>query len=142
MTLSTGEVALIRNSYAVIGRAPRSYSELFYHRLLHRHPFARVLFPDDMTHQIEVFRRTIDALIDQLDGLTSLRPTLADLACRHVGYGVEARHYAIVGEVLIDTFAEMLRDRFNAQTRAAWHTLYADTAGVMIAETYPAVGTA
>ena len=42
-------------------------------------------------------------------------------------------HYAYVGEVLIDAFAEMAGDRFDAATRTAWETLYVGLAQAMLA---------
>lgn len=90
-----------------------------------------------MTHQINVFLRTIDTLVENIDDIRSLEPTLVSLARRHVQYGVQAKHYAIVGDILIDTFAEVLGSAFDADTRAAWYTLYTATAGVMVAAAYP-----
>ncbi len=139
MRLSSGDAGRVQSSYAEIRHRPNSFAGLFYHRLLDRHPFARALFPDDMEHQIEVFQRTVDTLVEQLDDLPSLEPTLVNLARRHVLYGVEAKHYAYVGEVLIDTFAELLGDTFDPDTKAAWEALYTATAGVMIAAAYPAL---
>ena len=91
MSLTMEQVQLVTQSYALIARSPRSYSELFYHRLLLDHPFARALFPDDMTHQIVIFAKTMDVLIENVESLDSLRPTLSDLAKRHVQYGVRAK---------------------------------------------------
>ncbi len=137
MALTADQVRLVTESYALIGRAPPPYAELFYHRLLLEHPFARALFPDEMTHQIFIFEKTIDVLVENIGDLAAMRPTLAALARQHVGYGVRAHHYAAVGTVLIDTFAAILGPRFTVQAREAWEAVYAETAGVMIAEAYP-----
>jgi nitric oxide dioxygenase len=137
VSLTTDQVRLVTQSYALIARSPRAYSELFYHRLLQNHPFARALFPDDMAHQIVIFAKTIDVLVENLANLDRLRPTLSDLARRHVKYGVRADHYSAIGAVLIDTFADILEIGFTPDTRRAWETVYAETAGVMIADAYP-----
>lgn len=136
MSLTTEQVQLVTQSYALIARSPRSYSELFYHRLLLDYPFARALFPDDMTHQIDVFAKTIDVLIENVASLDRLSPTLSDLAKRHVKYGVRAYHYAVVGTVLINTFEEILGIYFTADIRQAWEAVYGETASTMIAEAY------
>ena len=137
MGLTGDQGRLVADSYRLIKRAPCGYSELFYHRLLESHPFARALFPDDMAHQIVIFERTIDTLVANIDTLAVLHPTLAALARQHVGYGVQAYQYAAVGTVLIDTFAELLGSRFTSDTRAAWEAVYAATAGVMVEAAYP-----
>lgn len=134
MSLTADQVRLVTESYALIRCSPRPYSELFYHRLFLGHPFVRALFPDDMTHQISVFEKTIDVLVHNVVDIARLRPTLAQLARQHVGYGVKASQYAAVGDALIETFAEILGRRFTPDVRAAWEAVYAETAGVMISE--------
>jgi nitric oxide dioxygenase len=124
IALSPAQVALVRGSYATVKQLEQDYSSRFYHRLLERHPFTRALFPDDLARQISVFRLTMDALVARLDEAGAWRAGLAELGRRHVGYGVLPVHYSYVGGVLIDTLAEMLGDRFDAATRAAWETLY------------------
>jgi hemoglobin-like flavoprotein len=133
LSVTPDQAALVRASYAEIARLPEDYAARFYHRLQERHPFTRALFPDDMTHQISVFRQTVDSLVADLDDLAGARAGLSQLAIRHVGYGVRPHHYAYVGAVLIDTFAEMAGPRFDAATRAAWEALYGAIAQVMIA---------
>ena len=137
MSLTADQVRLVTESYALIGRSARPYSELFYHRLLLDHPFARALFPDDLRHQAFVFDKTIAILVREVGNIAGLRPTLADLARKHVGYGVRPYQYEAVGAVLIATFSEILGSRFTPEIREAWEAVYAETAGVMIAEAYP-----
>lgn len=140
VSLTAAQVRLVRETYTVIGGSPDRYSELFYHRLLLNHPFARALFPDDMTHQIAVFEKTIDVLVENIHEIARLRPKLSALAKQHVKYGVQAYQYQAVGTVLIETFAEMLGPRFTVDARQAWEAVYAETAGVMISEAYPVDG--
>jgi len=138
VSLTADQIRLVQESYALISRSPRRYSDAFYYRLLLDHPFARALFPDDMAHQIAVFSKTIDVLVENVVDLGRLHPELSALALRHVQYGVKPYHYAVIGAVLIDTFADILADRFTPATRQAWEAVYAETAGVMIADAYPA----
>ncbi|MGU3389795.1 globin domain-containing protein [Sphingomonas sp. M1A8_2b] len=136
MSLTANQVRLVTDSYTVIGRSPRPYSELFYHRLFLSHPFARALFPDDMTHQTIVFEKTIDVLVHNVADIDRLKPTLSNLARKHLEYGVKAYQYEAVGAVLIDTFSEILGSRFTPEVRKAWESVYAETAGVMISAAY------
>ncbi|TPG06572.1 globin domain-containing protein [Sphingomonas oligophenolica] len=137
MYISASQGQTIVDSYDLIRAHEVNYSQIFYDRLLHDHPFARALFPDDMTHQVNVFREMIDALVSQIDDLSALQPSLTDLAKRHVAYGVKAWHYEVVGEGLIGCFSDVLADRFTTAMREAWEALYSATAGAMIAEAYP-----
>lgn len=137
MPLTVEQAGLVTRSYAQISSSPHPYSERFYYRLLLNHPFARALFPDDMTHQMFVFSKTIDMLVENVEDLERLRPTLTDLAKKHVKYGVRAYQYAAVGAVLIDTFAELLGEDFAHEARQAWELVYDETAGFMISAAYP-----
>ncbi|MEG3085055.1 globin domain-containing protein [Sphingomonas sp. PB2P12] len=124
------------DSYTLIGHSSRPYAELFYHRLLLDHPFARALFSDDLGHQAFVFEKTIEILVKNVVDIERLRPDLSDLAKKHVGYGVLPYQYEAVGAVLIETFSAILGSRFTPEVRTAWEAVYAETAGVMIAEAY------
>lgn len=131
--LSTAQADLLTESFAQIRASSIDYSTLFYHRLFLRHPFVRSLFPDDLTPQVTIFRATIDALVAGVHDLPSQHAILSEMGRRHVRYGVKAAHYAMVGEVLIDTLAELSGAAFTRKTRVAWETLYAEVARVMIA---------
>ena len=134
MALTPEQVQLVKDSYSLICKHSEPYSILFYHQLFLKHPFVRALFPDELTHQTSVFKKTIDVLVENIADLARMRPTLATLARQHVQYGVDTYQYAIVGAVLIDTFAEILETRFTSEARKAWEALYAETAAIMISE--------
>ena len=42
------------------------------------------------------------------------------LGQRHAGYGVQAHHYATVGDALLGTLAELFGPAFNDEVRQAW----------------------
>jgi hypothetical protein len=54
-----------------------------------------------------------------------------ELGRRHGGYGVEAHHYASVGEAILTTLEERI-ESFGDRNRAAWGRAYATLADVMI----------
>ena len=54
------------------------------------------------------------------------------LAVRHVRYGVQDRHYTIVGKALAQTLALMLGRTFDPEMRAAWDEIYATISARMI----------
>ncbi len=51
---------------------------------------------------------------------------------RHVGYGVETRHYDAVGAALLWTLEQGLGDDFDDDTKQAWTTAYGMLATTMI----------
>jgi len=52
--------------------------------------------------------------------LGDMAPILRELGRRHVRYGARPEYYPHVGEVLIETMAARLGDRFLPQMREAW----------------------
>ena len=71
-------------------------------------------------------------MVDALDDLPSLLPSVVALAERHVGYGVRDDHYAAVGAALIAMLHGKLGPRFDAETKAAWGAAYRFLAETMI----------
>jgi hemoglobin-like flavoprotein len=50
---------------------------------------------------------------------------------RHAGYGVEPRHYELVGTSLIWTLEKCLGEAFTPEVKAAWWATYSFLAGTM-----------
>jgi nitric oxide dioxygenase len=137
--LNAGEIDLVRTSYSLaLARSP-AFAETFYHRLFEAHPFVRAIFPDEMVVQERALTATLAIVVAGLDDLGPMLPIVHDLARRHVGYGVRADQYPIIGEVLIGTFGEVLGARFTPAMAAAWGRAYDAIAAEMIAAAYPCV---
>ena len=59
------------------------------------------------------------------------RPALEALGRQHVGYGVEDRHYGLVGEALLWTLEQGLGDGYTRSVREAWTAAYTTLATIM-----------
>jgi hemoglobin-like flavoprotein len=126
------QLELVRDSFVQILVDPERAAALFYGRLFELAPDTRPLFRHDMTEQ---GRRLIEALAWIVTGLSQLDvmlPSLRKLAERHVGYGVEDRHYAIVGRALLHMVTVHGGPRVDAATRQAWTMAYALVSDAMI----------
>ena len=127
------QVDLVRDSFVQVLVDPERAARLFYERLFELAPDTRPLFGRDMAEQ---GRHLIDALARIVTGLSKLDamlPSLAKLAERHVGYGVEDRHYASAGDALIRMIAIHGGRAVDAATIEAWKTAYALVVDAMIA---------
>ena len=124
---------LVSESWARLSPDADSLARHFYARLFEIDPGAARLFAaTDMTAQRKKFTDMIAAIIRAIDEPDELVPNTAALARRHVGYGVEDRHYDSVGEALVWAVGETLSaDAFSAEARAAWVEAYALIASVM-----------
>jgi hemoglobin-like flavoprotein len=92
----------------------------FYRRLFDRVPEARMLFTTDLVEQRQKFFATLTEIVTSLHDLTAVAEPTHELGARHRAYGVQPHHYGEVGQVLVDTMAAAMGERFTAAHRTAW----------------------
>jgi nitric oxide dioxygenase len=85
----------------------------------------------DMDQQRAKLMRTLTVAVGALDKLETIRPALENLGRRHVGYGVEDRHYDLVGTALPWTLEQGLGDGYTAEMAEAWAAAYTTLATIM-----------
>jgi len=89
-------------------------------------------FPTDMADQKKKLMTMITAAVAGLNDLNALVPVVQALGRRHRAYRVEARHYPIVGQALLDTLATGLGPAFTPEVKDAWTVVYGVLADTMI----------
>lgn len=136
MALSNNEIQLIRSSFRAVLLNSENVAERFYHNLFERAPETRVLFTTDMSRQGDMLMSKLSVIVLELHNMNTLAPMLEGLALRHVAYGVKREHYPVAGEVLLETFAELLGDRFTPEMREAWEKAYGEMAELMTTSAY------
>jgi len=87
------------------------------------------------THAASVIS-TVGVAVAGLSDLSALVPVLQDLGTTHVGFGVEAAHYDIIEQALLDTLALGLGAEFTPDVRAAWTQIYGIIATTMKGDHY------
>jgi len=127
------QIALIQSSFAKVVPISEQAAAIFYARLFELAPQVRVLFKGDMTEQGRKLMAMLKTVVATLDKLDVLVPVAQQLAERHVGYGAQPAHYAVVGQALLDTLQKGLGADFTPETREAWTTAYGTLSSVMIA---------
>ncbi len=127
------QIALVRETFVPVSSIADQAAQIFYSKLFERNPSLRQLFPSEMSRQRMALMRTIGIAVDHLDRLDTLVPMVEDLGRRHVGYGVETHHYALVGEALLDTLRDGLGAAFTSEAEDAWRAAYNLLAAVMLA---------
>jgi nitric oxide dioxygenase len=137
MSLTDDEIDLIRVSFHDFARGGSGGGMLFYDRLFEIAPGLRSLFSGDVAAQGTKLMSMLGAIVAQLHDHDTLLPMVEDLARRHVAYGVQPPHYALVGEALLWALAKGLGTRFSPTVEAAWQHAYAALSGAMIEAAYP-----
>jgi len=126
------QIRLVRATWSEVVPIANTAARLFYGRLFEIEPDLRRLFQQtDMTSQRTKLLQTLSVAVAALDKMDTLGPALAALGRRHEGYGVEDRHYDLVGAALLWTLEQGLGDGFTPSVRDAWTAAYTMLAAAM-----------
>jgi hemoglobin-like flavoprotein len=136
MPLSDDEVDQLHLGLRVM-QERKELAALFYPRLFEIAPETRPLFSDDIVGQTEKTLFAFGAVVAQVQDLDAADSLARDLARRHVAYGVEPRHYPMVGKAVMSILAEVLGDEyFTPEMESAWRKAYDEIARSMVKEAY------
>jgi hemoglobin-like flavoprotein len=126
------QIELVQQTWAQVAPIAEAAAELFYGRLFIIAPGVRPLFKGgDMAAQGRKLMMMISYAVKGLNRVEALLPGLQALGERHAGYGVRDEHYAAVGEALLWTLRQGLKEAFTAEVEQAWAAAYAVLSGAM-----------
>jgi len=134
--MSPDQVKMIQESFAKVAPISEQAAAIFYGRLFEVAPQVEPLFGGDMKEQGRKLMTTLAVVVNGLGNLEAVLPAARVLAKRHVDYGVEPAHYAVVGEALLWTLEKGLGPQWNAELAAAWAAAYGTLSDFMIGEAY------
>src|SRR5215217_362982 len=99
--MTPDQITLVQSSLPSILAIREVAAALFYRRLFEIDPTTRPLFSgSDMSKQGAKLMAALGLVVGALNRFETLRPTIRELASRHVRYGVRPEHYDSVGEAL------------------------------------------
>ncbi|MBI3437755.1 MAG: hemin receptor [Proteobacteria bacterium] len=130
------QIQLVQETFARARRLGPHVAATFYAELMTIDPSIRAMFKGDMVVQGEKLMNMLGAVVDGLRAPQSILPTACALAVKHLDYGVEAKHYAMVGTALLRTLKHELGQNFTQEMREAWGAAYQFLADAMIAAAY------
>jgi hemoglobin-like flavoprotein len=129
--MTSKQIELVQGTWEQVIPLSDQVAGLFYGRLFELNPELKPLFKSDIKEQGAKLMRMITVAVRHLGNLDQLVPTAEDLGRRHVTYGVQAEHYAVVGSALLWTLDQGLGDAFTQEVREAWTAAYDLLATVM-----------
>lgn len=118
MQMNNSDLELLAASRPLFSEKGEAAAALFYTRLFELAPGLRRLFPENLAEQYRKLSGTLAVAINAMRDWDELAPILASLARRHVAYGAEPQHYAVVTIALLDTLRAVGTDR---ETVEAWN---------------------
>lgn len=131
--MTPDQICLVQASFRDVLSIREEAAALFYGRLFATAPETRGLFADtDLRSQGRKLFAAIGMVVHALDAPASMIEKVKDLARRHVDYGVEDRHYALVGSALLWTLQVGLGEAFTPELREAWASAYHMLSGRMM----------
>ena len=129
--MNQAQIELVQRTFAQASRIAPHLASTFYAELFAIEPSLKPLFKGDMIAQGQKLMTMLGYLVDHLSEPQVIEPASRELAVRHVGYGVETHHYAMVGTALLRTLQHELGRDFTPEGRAAWGAAYRHLAGLM-----------
>lgn len=124
MVVKAREIQLVQQSFERTKPIAAHVAATFYAELFALDPSLRTLFKGDMIVQGDKLMRMLEHVVDGLSNPSALLPAVQALGVKHVAYGVEARHYALVGTALLRTLRHELGADFTLETRSAWSAAF------------------
>ena len=122
--MTPNQIKLVQTTFAQVVPIAATIADLFYGRLFEIAPHVRPMFPKNPSEQKEQLMAMLRIAVAGLDNLDTLVPAVSALGRRHAGYGLEARHYVLVGSALLWTLEKALGETFTSEAKDAWTTAY------------------
>ncbi len=120
------DVTLLQQSFAEVEPQKEAFAEAFYQRLFALYPQTISLFAaTEMKRQQSSLMATLEMVVSGVARGDNVVPGIEQLGRRHAMYGVKAEHYPMVGQALLETFEQFLRDKWTSQVEATWSEAYA-----------------
>lgn len=131
-------IALVQNSFAKVEPIAPAAAAFFYDDLFASAPQVKPLFKGDIDAQGMKLMTTLGVVVKGLNDVEKILPVAAELAKRHVDFGVKPADYNAVGASLIRTLEKGLGEAFTPEVQVAWQAAYEALSGVMIDSAYTA----
>lgn len=130
--MTPDQKTILRNTWRSVTPIADQAAQIFYDRLFEIDPDTQPLFANTaMPQQRAKLMKAIGAVIDGLDELDRLVPTIEALGRRHAGYGVTDAQYFSVGAALLWTLEQGLGEAWTPEAAEAWSAAYTLLADIM-----------
>ncbi|MDB9527304.1 globin family protein [Oscillatoria sp. CS-180] len=127
------KVRLLEESFEKVKPHANEFVTSFYENLFTDYPAAKPLFAHtDMSDQGRKLLTSLVFVVENLRKPGALTGALKGLGARHVKYGALPEHYPLVGNTLLKTFGQYLKEDWTAETQQAWVDAYGLITTVML----------
>ena len=129
------DIRLLRSTFAALAPRATEITQRFYALLFERYPEVHPLFRSvDLADQQQKLVRALTVIVRSVDDAEILSGFLMRLGRSHAESGVDAAHYPLVGEVLLETLAEAAGPAvWTEEVAQTWSEAIATVADLMLA---------
>jgi hemoglobin-like flavoprotein len=130
--VTPGQNAIVKQTWQLLAPNADAAAREFYERLFEIDVSTRPLFRTaNMAEQRDKLVKALTMVVQCLDRLEAIVPTIEALGRRHAKYGVTDKHYDAVGVALLWMFERSLGAAWSPAAQVAWSSAYAELAGIM-----------
>ena len=127
------QVELLEASFEKVKPQADEFVSSFYDNLFTMYPDAKPLFThSDMAEQKKKLLASLVLVVENLRNPDALGGSLRGLGARHVKYGALPEHYPLVGNSLLTTFEQYLKEEWTAEVKQAWVDAYGAITEIML----------
>lgn len=129
----TVQSELLETSFQAVVQHGEAFVTAFYERLFTRFPETRAFFANtNMVVQRKKLQESLGLIVQHIQHPASIGSMLQELGQRHFTYGIRPEHYPLVGDVLLETFADFLGKNWTQAHHDAWVTGYKEVSRLML----------
>ena len=133
---------LIENSFKKVKAYKEEFPLTFYKNLFEISPDLQPLFGKvEIKKQGRKLYGALLLLVESIRQPEKLKKVLGPLGDKHKGYGTTAEHYPIVGQALLMTLEEYLKEDWTSEVKQVWTDTFTTVAGMMLKDTPETVST-
>ncbi len=132
MSLTKSQIDLVTESWQRVVPIQETIAKLFYHRLFELDSNLKHLFKGDIQSQGKKLMQMLGVVVNSLNCLNEIQPSIQAMGRRHAHYGVKTEDYSTVARSLLWSLEHELGDTFTKEVREAWTTVYTLVANTML----------
>jgi len=126
-------VELLEKSFGQVKPQADEFAASFYDNLFTDYPAAKPLFEStDLKEQQKKLLASLVLVVENLRNPGALETALKGLGARHVKYGALPEHYPLVGNSLLKTFEQYLKEDWTSEVKKAWVDAYSAITMLML----------
>ncbi len=110
----------VQASLEILLEDEEAFAEKFYNKVFERAPQVRQLFKSNLIDQGRMLTHMLGGVVYSLSRPEYLALGLRALGEQHQHYGVKAKHYPLVKDVLLETIYEQLGETATPEVQACW----------------------